>query len=108
MMLFRDESRSQQYTYWSGNSDYYEGIPPQYFEYANSVLTGKTIGGKASLSVEYCFTPRFSAGLAGNFTWAELRKASFKSMYDEVEDQKLADRIDLSRIDYGISIRYNF
>lgn len=108
IVIFRDESRGQQYEIYWGDNTGYSGVPPFYIEQANSVTTGKTIGGKGGLAVEYYFTSRLSAGISGNFMWAEIGKASFKSLDYEVDDQKLDSRIDISRIDYGFSVRYNF
>lgn len=108
IVLFRDESRGSQYTIYWGDNTGYSGTPPQYFENSNAVTKGKTIGVKGSLAIEYCFTSRLSAGVAGNFIWAELHKASFKSLNYEVDNQKLDSSVDLSHIDYGISVRYNF
>lgn len=108
IMLFREESRGNSYEIYWGDNGYYEGAPPQYIEQSNSLTTGKAYGARGALSVEYCFTPQLSAGLAGSFTWAKMHKASFKMADYEVDEQKLEDPLDLSRFDYGFTIRYNF
>ena len=108
IVVFRSESRGDDYQiYWSNNG-YYTGEPPQYYDHANTVTKSMTFGGKAGLSVEYFVTPQLSAGLAGNFMWAKLKKASFKSFDNDMEDQELEKSIDVSRVDYGFTLRYNF
>lgn len=108
IVLFRDETRGNQYiTYWGDNTSY-SGVPPQYYDQSNAVTKGNTFGAKGGLSVEYCFTPQLSAGLAGSFTWAKLHKVSVKSLNYNSGDQKLDNALDISHIDYGFTVRYNF
>lgn len=108
IVRFRGESRGNEYQIYWGNNDYYEGQPPYYYDHSNSLTTGKTFGVKGGVSLEYCFTPQLSAGVAANFTWAKLQKASVKSLNYNEEDQKLDKALSVSHFDYGVSVRYNF
>lgn len=107
-VMVRNESRSYQYQAYEGIPAYYNGQGLQYYEKANSVTSGDTFGLKGSLSVDYAITPQLSAGLAGDFMWAELHKISVKTATSETIDQKLAKPTRLSHIDYGFIVRYNF
>jgi hypothetical protein len=108
LVLFRDENRGNQYQiYWEDNN-FYSGEPPQYYDQSNSVTKGTTFGAKGGLSLEYYFTPQLSAGLAGNFIWAKLHKVSVKSLNYDTGDQELDKAIDVSQINYGFTLRYNF
>lgn len=108
VIFFREESRNTEYIIYWGNNTSYAGEPPQYYENMNYVLSNTTFGVKAGLSAEYCITPQLSAGITGNFTWANLHKISVKSMNQEVKNQKLNEAINISHIDYGITFRYCF
>lgn len=108
IVLFRDESRSNQYQIYWGDNEYYNGVPPQYIDQSNSLTTATAFGAKGGLAFEYCFTPQLSAGLAGNFTWAKLHKVSIKGSEYDGNNQELGEPIDISRIDYGFTVRYNF
>lgn len=108
IVLYRGESRDNELqTYWGDNDTYY-GEPPQYYDQANSVTKSTTFGAKGGLSIEYVITPQLSAGLAGNFMWAKLHKVSVKSSENDMKDQKLEKPLDISHIDYGFTVRYNF
>lgn len=107
-VVVRNESRSSQFQPYLGSQTYYNGQTPQYYDNANSVSFGDTFGAKASLSVDYAITPQLSAGLAGDFMWAELHKISYKTATSETIDQKLEKPSKLSHIDYGFIVRYNF
>ena len=106
--LFRGESRGNEYQIYWGNNDHYEGQPPYYYDQANSLTTGKTFGAKGGVSLEYCFTPQLSAGVAANFIWAKLHKVSVKGLNYNEEDQELDKALSVSHLDYGFSVRYNF
>ena len=107
-ILFRGENRSSEIqTYW-GDNDSYSGQPPQYYDHANSVTKSTTFGAKGGLSIEYVIRPQLTAGLAGNFMWAKLHKISAKSLEYDTKDQKLEKPMDISHIDYGFIVRYNF
>ncbi len=108
IVSFRDESRGNQYQIYWGENDFYMGHPPQYFDLSNSVTKSTTLGVKGGLSLEYCFTSQLSAGLAGSFIWGKLHKASIKSLNYNMEDQELENDIDISHINYGFTVRYNF
>ena len=108
IVLFRNESRDNEFQIYWGNNDSYSGQPPQYYDQANSVSKSTTFGAKGSLSMEYDITPQLSAGLAGDFMWAKLHKISTKYPTSDTNDQKLAKPIDISHIDYGFIVRYNF
>lgn len=108
VMLFRDESRGNSYDIYWGTDGFYEGEPPQYINTANSLTTGKAFAARGSFALDYCFTTQLSAGIYGSFTWAKLHKASVKMLDYEVDEQELEDALDLSRIDYGFSVRYSF
>jgi hypothetical protein len=108
IVLFRDESRGNEYQIYWGDNDYYSGQPPQYYDQSNAVTKSTTFGAKGGLSLEYCFTPQLSAGLAANFIWAKLHKVSVKSLNYDMEDQELESAISISHIDYGFTVRYNF
>ena len=108
IVLFRDENRGSEFQiYWSDN-DSYAGDPPQYYDHANSVTKSTTFGAKGGLSIEYLISPQLSAGLAGNFMWAKLHKISVKSSESDTKDQKLEKPMNISHIDYGFTVRYNF
>lgn len=108
VVFFREEARNSEYSIYWGNNTSYTGEPPQYYEHMNYVLSNTTFGVKAGLSAEYCITPQISAGIAGNFMWANLHKISVKSMNQETKNQKLNEALNISHIDYGISFRYSF
>ena len=108
IVRFRGESRGNEYQIYWGNNDHYEGQPPYYYDHSNSLTTGKTFGAKGGVSLEYCFTPQLSAGVAANFTWAKLHKASVKSLNYHEEDQELDKALSVSHFDYGLTVRYNF
>lgn len=108
IVLYRGESRDNELQIYWGDNDSYSGQPPQYYDQANSVTKSTTFGAKGGLSIEYVITPQLSAGLAGNFIWAKLHKISVKSSGYNKKDQELEKNIDISHIDYGFTIRYNF
>lgn len=108
IVFFRGESRSNEYQiYWDENV-YYIGEPPQYYNNVNMVTKSSVFGVKGGISIKYCFSPNLSAGLAGNFIYAKLQKVSFKGFNDEIQDQKLEKEINLSHINYGLTVRYSF
>ncbi|MCE4565447.1 hypothetical protein INQ51_14105 [Maribellus sp. CM-23] len=108
LLLFRNESRSNTYQIYWGNNTSYEGEPPYYLDYYNTLNHSKTFAVKGGLSAEYCFTPQISAGVTCNYTWAKLRKISIKSSDNEINDQELENDIDVSHIDYGFIFRFSF
>lgn len=108
VVFFREEARNSEYSIYWGNNTSYAGEPPQYYEHMNYVLSNTTFGVKAGLSAEYYITQQLSAGIAGNFMWANLHKISVKSMNQETKNQKLNEALNISHIDYGISFRYSF
>lgn len=108
IIVFRNESRDNLFQPYWVNNDLYYGQATQYYDQANTLTTGATFGAKGSLAVDYSFTPQLSAGLAGHFMWAELHKLSVKNSVSEIKDQKLEKAINLSHIDYGFIVRYNF
>ncbi|MBN2820265.1 MAG: hypothetical protein JXP36_14915 [Bacteroidales bacterium] len=108
IVFFRGESRGTEYQIYWDDSGFYSGNPPMYFNKANAVIKSLAFGVKAGFSVEYCVSPQLSAGLAGNFTWAKLHKATFKDFISEMKDQKLENAINVSHINYGFTVRYNF
>ena len=107
IIFFRDESRSKEYQVFWGSNDYYDGQSPQYYDYSNAASTGKSFGFKGGLSFEYSISSRFSAGVTGNIVLSKLHKISVNGSRYNTENQKLEKQIDISRFDYGISIRYN-
>lgn len=108
IVLFRDESRNNIFQVYTGGSSPYNGQAPQYFDQANSLTKSTAFGAKGSLSVEYGLTRQLSFGLAANFMWAKLHKVSSKDASTENNDQKLGEPIDISHIDCGLVVRYNF
>lgn len=105
IVMFRGESRGNQYRrYWQ--HDLIE-VPLQYYDKANTVSRSKTFGVKGGLSLRYCFTPQFSAGLTGSFIWGKLNKLSSKGIY-ELKDQELEESINVSHFNYGFTVSYNF
>ena len=108
IVLFRGESRNNQFQPYWGDNGTYSGQPPQYYDQANRVTKSTTFGAKGSLSIEYGITPQLSAGLAGNFMWAKLHKISTKNSVSDTKDQKLGKPTNISHIDYGFIVRYNF
>jgi hypothetical protein len=108
VVLFRDENRSNEYQMFSDNNNLNTGGSAQYYDHANTLTQSTAFGAKGGLSVEYAVTPQLTAGLSGNFLWAKLHKISVKSLNYDNKDQKLDKPIDISHIDYGFSVRYNF
>ena len=108
IVLFRDENRSSEFQDYWGDNDSYSGTPPQYYDHANNLTKGITFGAKGGLAIEYLICPQLSAGLAGNFIWAKLHKISVKSLEYDTKNQKLKKPMDISHIDYGFTVRYNF
>ena len=108
IVLFRDENRSSEFQDYWGDNDSYSGTPPQYYDHANNLTKGITFGAKGGLAIEYLICPQLSAGLAGNFIWAKLHKISVKSLEYDTKNQKLEKPMDISHIDYGFTVRYNF
>jgi len=93
----------------------YPGI--DYYSYtdlaSNSLLTGKSFCAKLGLFVEYRIFRDFSVGFGADFLWSSLKKASLESKgpnnYTYSSDnQKLANAIKLSRIDYSFAFLYEF
>lgn len=107
-IFFRSETRSNSYQIYWGDNNSYNGEPPYYYDYSNSINHGKTFAIKGGLSIEYCITPQISTGLTGNYTWAKLHKLSFKNSDNEINDRELEKDVDISRLDYGFVFRYNF
>ena len=108
VIFFRDETRGIDYQeYWPADDIYY-GQLPQYYNNSNTLTQGKAFGIKGGLSVEYLITPRLSAGLSGSFLWSNLQKVSIKSLNYNSENQDPEKAIDISHIDYGVSLRYSF
>lgn len=109
MVMFRNESRNLAY---GPHGDYgyggYGGYGGSYYSQANSLTTATTFGAKGSLAIDYAFAPHLSAGLAGQFMWAEIHKASFNQSGYKTRNEDLESPIDLSHIDYGVVVRYNF
>lgn len=104
----RNETRSNQYnTYWHEDGSYYTPYK-QYYDQFNAVTSGTAFGVKGGLSVEYCILPQVSAGLAGNFVWAKLRKVSYKDANNEFNNEELEKALDISHLDYGLTVRYSF
>ena len=108
VVFFREETRGTGYKIYWGDNDSYSGQAPQYYDHANSVSKSTNFGANGGVSVEYGITPQLSAGLAGNFMWAKLKKMSVKSSEYDNKDQELEKTIDISHIDYGFTVRYNF
>lgn len=94
IVAFRDETRSYEFK--------------GYYEHANNVSKSLTLGVKGGLAIKYIITPHLSAGIAGSFTWARLKKLSVKTSSEEIDDMKLQNPLNISHVDYGVSFRYNF
>lgn len=107
IVFFRDESRSTEYQEFWGSNDHYAGQVPHYYDYANAVSTSKSFGLKGGLSLEYRISPKFSTCITGNIVFSKLHKISINSSKYDIENQDLEIKINISRLDYGISIRYN-
>lgn len=108
VVFFRDEARGMEIQNFGGLYQPSGQAPPQYYDYSNSRTKSSAFGIKGGLSAEYCITPNLSAGLNGNFMWSKLYKLSAKNSEFDIEGQKLEKAINISRIDYGITVRYNF
>lgn len=108
IVQFRAESRETEFQVYWGTNDSYSGQPPQYYDKANSVIKSTPFGAKGSLSIEYCLTSQLSAGLAGNFMWAKLQEISTKGSNYEEKDQELQKSLNISHLDYGFTVRYQF
>lgn len=80
---------------------------------SNTLLTGNTLSAKLGLTAEYRLDRKLSVGLGGDFIRGVLKKASFESKGSNnynysVQDQKLPQAMNLSRIDYSFVLRYQF
>ena len=93
--FMRMESRGTNYSVFNSS---YSGNPPMYYEKFGSVTTGSNIAVKISLALDYCITSNWSAGLAGNFTWLNIKK--FHAKYTGGEDSGTADNaVNFSHLD---------
>ena len=106
-IFMRLESRSNDYLPYWGTNSYIIGNPPMYYAQSGSVVTGLNFAAKVSLSLDYCITPNWSAGLTGNFIWANIKKIRQKYRQSE-ESTTLDESITFSHLNYGLVIRYNF
>jgi hypothetical protein len=108
VVFFRDETRGNEYQYFLPADEPYSVQYPQYYNHLNTLAQGTTFGAKSGLSMEYVITRQLSAGIAGSFMWAQLHKISVKNLNYDSGNQELEKSINISHLDYGISIRYNF
>lgn len=115
IVQFRKEGRdirhygrySYGYGYGYGGYGYgYEG--PSYYQPFNSVLTSAPLGVKGSLAIDYALTSHLSAGITGDFMRAKVRKASVKNSIFDNNEQELETPLNISHLDYGFIVRYNF
>jgi len=79
----------------------------------NMLLTGYSFSAKMGLTAEYRVFKALSVGLGGDFIWCSLKKASIESKGSNNSGvssgkQKLANAMNLSRIDYSFVLRYSF
>lgn len=108
VVQFRQEGRDiQNYGRYSYGYGYGYG-GPSYYQPFNSVLTSAPFGAKGSLAIDYALTSHLSAGIAGDFMWAKVRKASAKTSMSVIKGQKLENHINISHLDYGLIVHYNF
>lgn len=105
IVFFRNESRGNEYQIHWGDYEYGQRL---YYEHVNALTKSTAFGIRGGLSFEYAVAQQLSAGLAGNFIWAKINKASFKRYGYETDDQELENAVDISHLDYGFTLRYNF
>lgn len=88
--------------------------PATYSNYsANSLITGRTLGGTFGLSAEYYISPSFSIGIGGDFFFGLLKKVDIEQRnsnnYNEtLKNMELDDPLKISRIDYSLSMSFYF
>lgn len=95
------------YGYGYGYGGYGYG-GPSYYQPFNSLLTSTPFGVKGSLAIDYALTSHLSAGIAGDYMWAKVHKLSARSQIGVYKDQKQEEPINISHLDYGFVVRYNF
>lgn len=108
IVQFRHERRYIVYQPYRGYGYGGYGYGPTYYQPFNSVLTSTPFGAKGSLAIDYALTSHLSAGIAGDFMWAKVHKLSAKSQIGVYKDQKQEKPINISHLDYGFVVRYNF
>lgn len=106
--VYRNESRDLQLQPYRQDGPGYPSNGPQYYNRINTLVTSNSYAAKGSLAVEYAFTPQLSAGLAGNFMWADLHNVTMKSYQEELNHVELEKPINISHLDYGFIVRYQF
>ncbi len=78
----------------------------------NVLGIGNTIGGTFGLSAEYYVQPYLSVGVAGSFLYSKLKRVSIDYKNSEGDtrnepSQELPYALNLSRIDYSLSLRFH-
>jgi hypothetical protein len=106
VVFMRTEERGNVYQYYVGEDSYIVGNP-MYYDSANSIMKGRNFAVKGGLSLDYCFTPNWSAGLTGSFTWAKIKTVQYKTIGREVSGP-LSEALNFSHFDYGVTVRYHF
>lgn len=94
IVTFREETRVREFK--------------NYYDQFNSVTKGSTFGIKGGLAIDYGITSQLSAGVSVNFTLARLKKLSVMRSFQDINDFELEDPMNISHLDYGLNIRYNF
>lgn len=88
---------------------YQPNSPPKsqwYYTNSNVLENGQTFALKGGLSLEYHITEQLSSGISGSYTWAKLDEISVTDYYRKSRTQEMPKSFNISRIDFGITIRY--
>ncbi|MDR2840428.1 MAG: hypothetical protein LBV75_04070 [Paludibacter sp.] len=107
VLFMRMESRNNNYQHYFDNNSYPIGNPPMYYGQSGEIVTGTSFAAKIGLSLDYCITSNWSAGLTGNLLLSNIKKVRSKSSYGS-DGGTLDEAIEFSHFDYGFVIRYNF
>jgi len=78
----------------------------------NSLLTGYSFAAKIGLSIDYKLNKDFSVGAGASFLWSLLNRISYETRsyksHSLAKNQQLSNPFNLSEINYGIVLRYQF
>ena len=78
----------------------------------NILGNGICIGGNFGISAEYYVLPFMSVGLGGSFLYSKLKKISIdykdsEGKTQKISNQELPQHLNLSRIDYSLSLKFH-
>jgi len=76
----------------------------------STLRKGTNWGANFALSCEYYLQPRWSIGVNVGYFYSEIRKVTLSSVGGTSQTIRLApkDYVDISRLDYFLSVRYHF